>query len=100
MSQWHSFVSGTTGEKILLVGDSAGGCFTITTSMKIKQLRLRLPDQIFSFYPPCFVSTAISPSRFLSLIDPILPIGILISCLQVSIVLIICTELKTLYQLY
>ena len=100
MSQWHSFVSGTTGEKILLVGDSAGGCFTITTSMKIKQLGLRLPDQIFSFYPPCFVSTAISPSRFLSLIDPILPIGILISCLQVSIVLIICTELKTLYQLY
>ena len=78
------FVSGTTGEKILLVGDAAGGCFTITTSMKIKQLGLRLPDQIFSFYPATVVSSTVSPSRFLSLIDPLMPIGILFSCLQVS----------------
>uniref|UniRef100_A0A1X7TZZ6 Hormone-sensitive lipase n=1 Tax=Amphimedon queenslandica TaxID=400682 RepID=A0A1X7TZZ6_AMPQE len=73
---------GTTGERIILAGDSAGGYFSIVTAMKAKQLKLRLPDQVFAYYPATLISSAVSPSRFLSLMDPLLPIGILLSCLQ------------------
>ena len=79
-----SIFTGTTGERILVAGDSAGGYFSIVTAMKANQLKLRIPDQIFAYYPATLISSAVSPSRFLSLMDPLLPIGILLSCLQVS----------------
>jgi hormone-sensitive lipase len=50
--------------------------------MKIKQLGLRMPDEVFAFYPPTMLSSLPTPSRFLSFMDTLLPIGILISCLQ------------------
>jgi hormone-sensitive lipase len=75
-------ILGTTGEKIILAGDSTGGYFAITTAMKIKQLGLRMPDEVFAFYPPTMLSSLPTPSRFLSFMDTLLPIGILISCLQ------------------
>ena len=78
------FCVGTTGERIIVAGDSAGGYFSIVTAMKANQLKLRLPDQVFAYYPATLISSAVSPSRFLSLMDPLLPIGILLSCLQVS----------------
>ena len=67
----------------MLAGDSAGGNFAVTTAMKLKTLGLRQPDLIFSFYPAAIVRSCVTPSRFLSLIDPLLPFGIMISCLQV-----------------
>lgn len=79
--------SGTTGEKIILAGDSAGGYLALTMSMKINQLGLRPPNEIFCFYPPTLVCSAATPSRFLSIMDPLLPIGVLLSCLQVCVAL-------------
>ena len=76
-------VPGTTGEQIVFAGDSAGGTFVITASMKLKELGLRLPDRILSCYPSTITRTSASPSRFMTLVDPILPIGILLSCQQV-----------------
>ena len=78
-----AFVSGTTGENILFVGDSAGGNIILTTSMKLGTLGLRQPDHIFSFYPATLVKMCITPSRFLSIFDTMLPLGIMLSCLQV-----------------
>ncbi len=76
--------SGTTGERIIFVGDSAGGNLVLTTAMKLKSLGLRLPHHIFSYYPATIVRSCATPSRFLSVIDPLLPCGIMISCLQVQ----------------
>ena len=74
---------GSTGEKILFVGDSAGGNLVIATAMKLKHLGIKLPHGIFPFYPTTIVRSSVTPSRFLSLLDPLLPIGVLYSCLEV-----------------
>lgn len=47
---------------------------------------LRLPDRIVTVYASFNVTVAASPSRFMSLFDPILPIGVLLNCMQVSLV--------------
>ncbi|CAI8049801.1 Hormone-sensitive lipase [Geodia barretti] len=73
---------GTTGEHIVLVGDSAGGNLAVTTAMKILEYGLRLPDRIVTVYATFNLTSAASPSRFLSLFDPILPIGVLLNCMQ------------------
>jgi len=73
---------GTTGERIVFVGDSAGGNMLITMTLKLQQLGIRLPNLLVPVYPTTLVKTDISPSRLLSVMDPILPIGILISCLN------------------
>ena len=79
-----SLCSGCTGEKVVFVGDSAGGNLVISIAMKLKQLGLRLPDQIVSFYPTAVMRSSVTPSRFLSFADPLLPVGVLYSCLQVK----------------
>ena len=77
---------GSTAEQVVFVGDSAGGNFVIAAAMKLAQLGLRLPDSIVSCYPATNLTSSISPSRFLSLMDILLPIGVLISCQQVYII--------------
>ena len=67
-----------------MAGDSAGGNFALAVSMKLKILQLRQPDHIFAFYPPTIVKLCATPSRLLAVFDIILPLGILISCLQVG----------------
>lgn len=47
---------------------------------------LRVPDRIVTVYASFNVTVAASPSRFMSLFDPILPIGVLLNCMQVSLV--------------
>ena len=54
-----------------------------TTAKKLKQLGIKLPHSIFPFYPTTIVRSSVTPSRFLSLLDPLLPIGVLYSCLEV-----------------
>jgi hormone-sensitive lipase len=73
---------GTTGEHIVLVGDSAGGNLAMTTAMKILEHGLRRPNRVVIVYPTLNCTVAVSPSRFLSLFDPILPIGVLINCMH------------------
>ena len=77
--------AGTTGEYIVFTGDSAGGNLVLTASMKLKDFGLRLPDRVVSCYPVTLLQTEVSPSRFLSLTDSILPVGIQFACLQVCV---------------
>jgi len=64
---------GWSGERICVTGDSAGGNLATAVALKCIQESLRRPDGIVLFYPVLSVEIAVSPSRFLSLMDPLLP---------------------------
>ena len=68
----------------MFVGDSAGGNLVITASMKLKELGIRLPNSILSVYPSTNSRSSASPSRIMAIVDPILPVGVMLSCQQVS----------------
>lgn len=67
----------------MFVGDSSGGNLAIAASMKLKELGIRLPDAILAVYPSTMVCTSSCPSRIMSLVDPILPLGVMVACQQV-----------------
>ncbi len=75
-------IVGTTAERIIFVGDSAGGNFSITLAMKAKELGIRMPDAILSVYPSTNSTSAACASRVLAVVDPILPLGIMLACQQ------------------
>ncbi|KAL8612264.1 hypothetical protein ACOMHN_038176 [Nucella lapillus] len=72
---------GSTGEVIVLAGDSAGANLVITTAMRATSFDIRRPDGILGVYTPVLVRYTPSPARLLSLMDPLLPAGILSRCL-------------------
>ncbi|BFZ14026.1 hypothetical protein BsWGS_17065 [Bradybaena similaris] len=72
---------GSTGEKIVLVGDSAGGNLAISTAMRAVSFGIRAPDGILAVYPCTVVRYTPSPARLLSLMDPVLPVGLITRCL-------------------
>lgn len=69
----------------MIVGDSSGGNLALTTSMRLKELGIRLPDALLIVYPSTNLGTAVCPSRIISVVDPILPLGVLVACQQVRI---------------
>ncbi|XP_055992577.1 hormone-sensitive lipase isoform X2 [Sorex fumeus] len=71
---------GSTGERICLAGDSAGGNLCLTVSLRAASYGVRVPDGIMAAYPATMLQTTASPSRLLSLIDPLLPISVLSKC--------------------
>ncbi|KAM9340347.1 lipase, hormone-sensitive a [Symphorus nematophorus] len=73
---------GSTAERVCLAGDSAGGNLCITVSMKAMSSGIRVPDGIMAAYPATLLTTDASPSRLLTLIDPLLPLGVLTKCLN------------------
>ncbi|CAN9503549.1 unnamed protein product [Ophioblennius macclurei] len=73
---------GSTAERVCLAGDSAGGNLCITVSMKAVSTGVRVPDGIMAAYPAALMTMDISPSRLLTLIDPLLPLGVLAKCLH------------------
>ncbi|XP_071355910.1 lipase, hormone-sensitive a isoform X2 [Trachinotus anak] len=73
---------GSTAERVCLAGDSAGGNLCITVSMKAMSSGIRVPDGIMAAYPATLLTTDASPSRLLTLIDPMLPLGVLAKCLN------------------
>ncbi|XP_054620554.1 lipase, hormone-sensitive a [Dunckerocampus dactyliophorus] len=73
---------GSTAERVCLAGDSAGGNLCITVSMKAMTCGIRVPDGIMVAYPATLLTTDASPSRLLTLIDPLLPLGVLAKCLN------------------
>ncbi|XP_030003611.1 lipase, hormone-sensitive a isoform X2 [Sphaeramia orbicularis] len=73
---------GSTAERVCLAGDSAGGNLCITVSMKAMNSGIRVPDGIMAAYPATLLTTDASPSRLLTLIDPLLPLGVLAKCLN------------------
>lgn len=76
------FGPGSTAERVCLAGDSAGGNLCITVSMKALTAGIRVPDGIMAAYPATLLTTDASPSRLLTLIDPLLPLGVLSRCIN------------------
>ena len=74
---------GIKPEKIILVGDSAGGnLITATTLMAIKR-GYRVPDGLIMCYPALSLSKEIfTPSMLLAVDDPILPYPFLKMCID------------------
>ena len=54
----------------------------VALTLKLIQEDVRLPDGLVVAYPPFRVQYAPSPSRMLSLMDPLLPPGVLKACLR------------------
>ncbi|XP_023560281.1 hormone-sensitive lipase isoform X2 [Octodon degus] len=76
----HCALLGSTGEQICLAGDSAGGNLCFTVSFRAAAYGVRVPDGIMAAYPATMLQTAASPSRLLSLMDPLLPLSVLSKC--------------------
>lgn len=75
-------ILGTTADKIVLAGDSAGANLCLGLTIKAIEHGIRIPDGIFMAYSPTVVSFTPSPARLLCLMDPLLPFGFLMRCLQ------------------
>ncbi|XP_077454789.1 hormone-sensitive lipase isoform X2 [Stigmatopora argus] len=73
---------GWTGEKVCLAGDSAGGNLCVTTSLRAAAYGVRMPDGLVATYPATLLTAYASPSRLLSLMDPLLPLSVLSRCLS------------------
>jgi len=72
---------GWTGEKIILVGDSAGGVLVTNIVQRAIKSEIRIPDALIPIYAPFQLTYSLSPSRLLSVMDPLLNLGILWRCL-------------------
>ncbi|KAK2576142.1 hypothetical protein KPH14_007471 [Odynerus spinipes] len=73
---------GSTAQKVLLIGDSAGANLNLGVTLKCLQMNIRKPDGIFMAYTPILVEFVPSPSRLLCLTDPLLPFGFMMRCLK------------------
>lgn len=76
-------ILGSTGERIVLAGDSAGSNLISALMVKLIEEGIQLPHGIVNIYGIFNIDFMISPSAALSLIDPILPFGVtsnLIKC--------------------
>ncbi|KRZ45909.1 Hormone-sensitive lipase [Trichinella pseudospiralis] len=78
----HADFLGWTGQYLCFAGESAGGLLLTSTCLKLIQLDVaRLPDKLVAIYTPFLVEFAPSASRLLSLLDPLIPWGIMYRCL-------------------
>lgn len=73
---------GTSAERIVFAGDSAGGNLAVATALLIAELGLRSPDGICVGYPALYVNVAWSASRLLSFFDPMLPLSVMELCVR------------------
>ncbi|CAH1392425.1 unnamed protein product [Nezara viridula] len=73
----NSSLLGTTAEKIVFAGDSAGANLNIALTMMCLEYGVRKPQGLFLAYVPIIMSLDPSPSRLFSLVDPLLPMGFL-----------------------
>ncbi|CCD67458.1 Hormone-sensitive lipase [Caenorhabditis elegans] len=70
---------GWTGEKIVMVGDSAGGNLIMSVNLRLIQLNIkRQPDGLVLCYTPFLFQYLPSPSRMLSVMDPLLHTGVVL----------------------
>ncbi|CAD6194356.1 unnamed protein product [Caenorhabditis auriculariae] len=72
---------GWTGEKIVMVGDSAGGNLIMSVNLRLIQMNIRRkPDGLVLCYTPFLFQYLPSPSRMLSVMDPLLHMGVVLRC--------------------
>ena len=79
----NASILGSTAEKVVVTGDSAGGTLTLGLVIKCIQLGIRLPTGIVLMYTPVLIDFMPTPARVLTLMDPIIPFGFLMKCLKV-----------------
>lgn len=82
--QWalaHSASLGTSADRVVFVGDSAGGNLALAAALLAGDIGLRRPDGVCLAYPSLYMSKAWSPSRLLSFFDPLLPLSVLELCM-------------------
>ena len=60
---------------------SLGANLVTAVALKVIEGNFRLPDSIVLAYPPLRLQYIPSPSRILSLMDPLLPVGVLKTCI-------------------
>jgi acetyl esterase/lipase len=63
---------GWTGENIVFVGDSAGGSINTSCVIKCIEMGIKTPTGLLNIYAPHSLNFSYLPSRFLTLIDPLL----------------------------
>ncbi|XP_030388505.1 hormone-sensitive lipase [Scaptodrosophila lebanonensis] len=73
---------GTTAERVICAGDSAGANLSIGLALMCIEQGVRVPDGLFLAYCPTLVSFVPSPARLLCLMDPLLPFGFMMRCLR------------------
>ena len=78
----HCFELGSTAERVVICGDSAGANIAMAVTLSAISAGVRKPDAIFSAYGAMLVKYIPSPSRILTLMDPLLSIGTLSACLS------------------
>lgn len=74
-------VLGSSIQKIVLTGDSAGGNLILGVTSWIINQGIRIPDELIAIYPATLARPLPSPARCLSAMDPLLGTGILLGCL-------------------
>lgn len=73
---------GSTGENIVLVGDSAGGNLASACVVKCIEMGIRTPKGLFTAYSTFLVNLVKTPSRFMGLLDSFLPFCITIKIMK------------------
>ena len=81
-AQKNAEILGSTCEKIIFCGDSAGANLSLATLLKCIDMKIRKPDGVFLAYCPFLVAFDPSPSRLLCLMDPLIPFGFMMRCLR------------------
>lgn len=78
--------AGSTAETVCLAGDSAGGNLCLSVALKAHDMGIREPDAIVPIYPALALMPDMpSPSRALSVMDPLISFGALVACLRVCV---------------
>ena len=78
----HAALLGTKAERVVVMGDSAGGNLVTSLSLRALMEGIRPPDAIFAIYPALNVEMSVSASRILATFDSILSHGVLETCLE------------------
>lgn len=80
----HYAYAGSLAETVCLAGDSAGGNLCLAVTLHANRLGIRAPDAVMPVYPALAMVMGLpSPSRVLSVMDPLISFGALVACFKV-----------------
>ena len=77
----HCHLLGSTAQRVVIAGDSAGGNLTYAVALRCLLEGARVPDAIFGFYSVFNVDLMLSASRLQAAYDCLLSQGVLETCL-------------------
>ncbi|KNC79242.1 hypothetical protein SARC_08352 [Sphaeroforma arctica JP610] len=78
----NAHMLGSSAERVVLAGDSAGGNLTLVVALKALLENVQLPTALMPVYPCTYMCELSSPARLLSIMDPLLPLGVLFACME------------------